>query len=76
MALIISSGFIIQYIRNPKLGGFGQKVWWNDSRLLHSLMYLLIYYNLYKNNKKSVMSLLLLDVLLGINNYINHHYIN
>jgi hypothetical protein len=41
--LLISIGFLMQYLKwTPETrGGFGGKVWWNDLRLLHSILFVI-----------------------------------
>ena len=54
---------------------FGDKIWWNDLRPIHSLLYFLFAYNAITGNTKSWMYLLL-DVIIGLVSFLVFHYKN
>ena len=58
-----------------KSGGetFGQKIWWNNLRPVHSALYFLfVYLALNKNNQAYVP--LIIDVVIGFFSFIIYHY--
>jgi hypothetical protein len=52
---------------------FGEKIWWNDIRPVHGLLYLLFAY-LAINKNKNAWLILLFDVLFGLSMFLNNHY--
>jgi hypothetical protein len=54
---------------------FGEKIWWNDLRPLHSLLYFLFAYNAITGNKNSWVYLLI-DVIIGLVSFLIFHYYN
>ena len=78
LALLPAFGFIYIYLTGSrKIGAetFGQKIWWNDLRPLHSILYFLFAYNAIMGNKQSWIYLLI-DVLIGLISFLIYHYIN
>jgi hypothetical protein len=78
LALLPAFGFIYIYLTGSrKIGAetFGQKIWWNDLRPLHSILYFLFAYNAIIGNKQSWIYLLV-DVLFGLISFLIHHYVN
>jgi hypothetical protein len=78
LALLPAIGFIYIYLTGSrKIGGetFGDKIWWNDLRPLHSLIYFLFAYNAITGNKNAWLYLLF-DVIFGLFSFIIFHYIN
>ena len=52
---------------------FGQKIWWNNLRPVHSALYFLfVYLALNKNNQAYVP--LIIDVVIGFFSFIIYHY--
>jgi hypothetical protein len=78
LALLPAIGFMYIYLTGTrKTGGevFGEKIWWNDLRPLHSLLYFLFAYNAIIGNRNSWIYLLI-DVLIGFTSFMIFHYIN
>lgn len=77
MALLPAIGFIYIYLTGSRKTGaetFGEKIWWNDLRPIHSMLYFLFAYNAIIGNKQSWIYLLA-DVLLGLISFLIHHYV-
>jgi len=78
LALLPAIGFIYIYLTGTrKTGGetFGEKIWWNDLRPIHAILYFLFAYNAIMGNKQSWIYLLI-DVLFGLLSFTVHHYVN
>ena len=78
IALIPAIGFLTIYFLNLRKTGrevFGDKIWWNDIRPIHGILYLIFAY-LAINKNKNAWVVLLIDVIFGFIMFINHHYIN
>ena len=78
LALFPAIGFIYIYITGSRKTGaevFGGKIWWNDLRPLHSLLYFLFAYNAIIGNTKAWMYLLV-DVIIGLVSFIIFHFKN
>ena len=78
LALLPAIGFIYIYLTGSRQTGaevFGEKIWWNDLRPLHSLLYFLFAYNAVIGNKQAWIYLLV-DVLVGLISFIGFHYKN
>ena len=78
IALVPAIGFTYIYLTGSRKTGaevFGEKIWWNHLRPLHSILYFLFAYNAIKGNKQSWIYLLV-DVLIGLISFLTHHYIN
>jgi hypothetical protein len=77
-ALLPAIGFMYIYltgIRNTGLGAFGEKIWWNNLRPIHSILYFLFAYNAIIGNKNAWIYLLA-DVLIGLISFLIYHYLN
>ena len=75
ISLIPALGFIIIYLGNyRKKGGevFGDKIWWNDLRPLHSLLYFTFSYMALTNTPNAYKALIL-DALIGFISFTLHH---
>ena len=78
LALLPAIGFIYIYLTGLRKTGaevFGEKIWWNDSRPLHSLLYFLFAYNAIIGNAKAWMYLLV-DVVFGLISFLIFHLKN
>ena len=78
LALLPAIGFIYIYLTGSrKIGGetFGDKIWWNNLRPIHSLVYFLFAYNAIIGNKNAWLYLLF-DVIFGLTSFLIFHYQN
>ena len=76
IGLIISIGFAYIYIFDKRKTGnetFGKKIWWNNLRPIHSLLYLIFAY-LAINKEKTAYIPLLFDVIIGLISFLIYHY--
>ena len=77
LLLLPAFGFFYIYltgIRKTGIEVFGNKIWWNQLRPIHGLLYLLFSYNAINGNK-TAWTYLLIDVLLGLISFLNYHSI-
>jgi hypothetical protein len=77
LALLPATGFMYIYLTGVRtgLGGFGQKIWWNHLRPVHSILYFLFAYNAITGNKNAWIYLLI-DVLVALISFLVYHFIN
>jgi hypothetical protein len=78
VALLPAIGFMYIYLTGSRKTGaevFGEKIWWNDLRPIHSILYFLFAYNAIIGNKHSWIYLLV-DVLIGLIGFFVHHSLN
>jgi hypothetical protein len=78
LALLPAIGFIYIYLTGSRKTGpetMGEKIWWNDLRPFHSILYFLFAYNAIRGNKQAWIYLLV-DVLFGLLSFLIHHYVN
>ena len=78
LALLPAIGFMYIYLSGSRKTGaevFGEKIWWNDLRPVHSILYFLFAYNAIIGNTQSWIYLLV-DVLIGLISFLIHHYTN
>jgi hypothetical protein len=78
VALFISFGFMYIYLTDSRKTGaevFGDKIWWNNLRPVHSILYLLFAYNAIQGNKNSWIYLLI-DVVIGIISFLSFHFLS
>ena len=76
IGLIISIGFAYIYIFNKRKTGnetFGKKIWWNNLRPIHAILYSIFSYLAIMKNNNSYIPLLM-DVIIGLVSFIFHHY--
>lgn len=78
IAIIPMLGFMYIYLSGSRETGaevFGDKIWWNDLRPLHSLLYGLFAYNaILKHDYAWIF--LLIDVSVGLISFLTFHYIS
>jgi hypothetical protein len=77
LALLPAIGFIYIYLTDSRQSGpetFGDKIWWNNLRPIHAILYLLFAYNAIIGNKQAWIYLLS-DVLFGLINFLIYHYV-
>lgn len=78
LALLPAIGFMFIYLTGARKTGmetFGEKIWWNDLRPIHSILYFLFAYNAIIGNKNSWIYLLI-DVIIGLTSFLIFHYYN
>ena len=75
LALLPAIGFIYIYLTDSRKTGaevFGGKIWWNNLRPIHSLLYFLFAYLAISNNRNAYIPLLI-DVILGFFAFLLYH---
>lgn len=78
LALLVSFGFMYIFLTGSRETGvevFGEKIWWNNLRPLHSLLYFLFAYNAIIGNRNAWIYLLI-DVVIGLFSFLIFHYKN
>lgn len=78
MALLPAVGFLYIYLTGSRKTGaetFGDKIWWNHLRPIHSILYFLFAYNAIIGNKYSWIYLLV-DVIIGFISFSKYHYVH
>jgi hypothetical protein len=78
LALLPSIGFFYLYFSESRKTGvevFGDKIWWNNLRPVHGLMYTLFAYNAINGNLNAWIYLLV-DVTFGLTSFLIFHYYN
>ena len=78
LALLPATGFMYIYLtgaRKSGVGAFGEKIWWNHLRPVHSILYFLFAYNAIVGNKQAWIYLFA-DVLIGLISFLIQHYVN
>ena len=76
LALLPAIGFMYIYLTGSRKTGpetFGEKIWWNNLRPVHSILYFLFAYNAIIGNTQAWMYLLA-DVLIGLISFLVYHY--
>jgi hypothetical protein len=77
LALLPAIGFMYIYLTDSRKSGpetFGDKIWWNNLRPIHSILYLLFAYNAIIGNKQAWIYLLI-DVVFGLISFLVYHYV-
>jgi hypothetical protein len=65
IAIIPAVGFLYNYLFSKRTKGFmGGKIWWNELRPIHSLLYALFAYNAIQKNN-GAFKFLLIDLIIG-----------
>ena len=78
LALLPAIGFMYIYVTGSRKTGaevFGEEIWWNNLRPVHSILYFLFAYNAIIGNNQSWIYLLI-DVLIGLISFLIHHSVN
>ena len=78
LALFPAIGFFYLFLTGSRKTGaevFGDKIWWNNLRPIHGILYSLFAYNAIIGNTKAWVYLLV-DVLLGLTSFLIFHYNN
>jgi hypothetical protein len=78
LALLPAIGFMYIYLTGSRRTGpetFGEKIWWNNLRPIHSFLYFLFAYNAIIGNEQSWLYLLA-DVIIGLISFLTFHYVN
>ena len=76
LALLPALGFIIIYftgIRSTGAEVFGEKIWWNDLRIVHAMLYILFAIYAFQN-KWFAWVPLGVDVAIGLGAFLIYHY--
>lgn len=76
VTILIAVGFIFIYLTKSRKTGLevgGKKIWWNQLRPVHGLLYLI--FSIGALNGYNLWYLLLLDVIIGITAYVIHYKI-
>jgi len=78
LALGPAIGFMYIFFSGARQTGaetFGAKIWWNNLRPVHAMIYTLFAYAAFTRNKNAWV-LLAIDVVLGLVSFLVHHYFN
>ena len=76
LAILPAIGFAYIFIFGKRKRGaetFGQKIWWNHMRPIHSFMFALFAYLAINKNKNSHI-VLFTDVFIGLVSFLYYHY--
>ena len=74
IALLPAFGFLTLFLTGARknVGAFGEKIWWNSLRPVHSLLYFLFAYSAIQGNPQAWIYLLI-DVMIGFSAFIIFH---
>ena len=78
LALLPAIGFMYIYLTGSRKTGdevFGEKIWWNNLRPIHSLLYFLFAYNAI-NGCSTSWIYLFIDVIIGLGSFLFFHIKN
>jgi hypothetical protein len=78
LAILPAIGFFYLFLSGSRKTGievFGDKIWWNNLRPVHGLLYSLFAYNAIKGNNFAWIYLLV-DVIIGLFSFLIFHYYN
>jgi len=77
LAILPAIGFFYLFFSGSRKTGaevFGDKIWWNNLRPMHALLYALFAYNAINKNPISWI-FLLIDVIFGLVSFLIHHHL-
>ena len=77
VALLPAIGFMYIYLTGSRQTGAetqGDKIWWNDLRPLHSLLYFSFAYMAINGDQNNAYIALLIDVIIGLSSFIMFHH--
>jgi hypothetical protein len=77
ISLLLAIGFTYIYLTDGRKTGvevFGGKIWWNNLRPLHALLYFVFAYMAINKNANAWI-VLLIDVVIGLISFLTYHYI-
>lgn len=75
LGLLIGFGFGYNILVGRNKGAFKQRVWWQNNRYVHSLLFIL--FGVFALNKnKHAYKLLFIDAVLGLIFFINKHFLH
>ena len=78
LSILPAVGFFYLFLTCSRKTGpevFGDKIWWNDVRPIHGVMYFLFAYNAIYGDT-SAWIYLLVDVVVGLGSFLLFHYYN
>ena len=78
LSILPAVGFFYLFLSGSRKTGpevFGNKIWWNNLRPIHGLMYFLFAYNAI-NGDAFAWIYLLIDVIIGLVSFLLFHYYN
>lgn len=78
LSILPAIGFIYLFFSGARTNGaevFGDKIWWNNLRPIHGMIYFLFAYNAINGNSLSWIYLLV-DVTIGLISFLTFHYYN
>lgn len=78
LAILPAIGFIYIFLTGSRNTGpevFGSKIWWNNLRPIHGLLYFLFAYNAIIGNTFAWIYLFI-DVVIGLISFLGFHYYN
>jgi hypothetical protein len=78
ITLIPAIGFMYLFLSGTRKTGaevFGDKIWWNNLRPIHSILYFLFSYNAIVGNSNAWIYLLV-DVIFGLVSFLIFHFYN
>ena len=78
LSILPAIGFFYLFLTGSRQTGaevFGDKIWWNDLRPIHGLLYLLFAYSAINGNTFAWIYLLV-DVIIGLVSFLSFHYYN
>jgi hypothetical protein len=77
LALVPALGFLYIYLSDSRKTGsevFGEKIYWDNFRPAHGLLYLTFAFYAIKKASFSYI-FLLIDIVLGLGLFLHHHFI-